>query len=163
MLTKLPYIYRQSLLYGVVLAGLLLIMKWLEASYLVMDDDYDLYSGLMAILFTGLGMWLTRNLMKPKIEPMIVEREVIVYVAEQNTSVAPFAINKHALEKTELSAREYEVLEWMAKGKSNKEIGEAMYLSEHTIKTHCSNIFMKMDVRRRTQAIEKGRQIGILP
>lgn len=62
----------------------------------------------------------------------------------------------------DISDREYEVLQWIHKGLSNKEIGEKLFLSESTIKTHVSNLLVKLDAKRRTQAIQKAKAYKIL-
>ena len=72
------------------------------------------------------------------------------------------AINEAELKKLNLSNREYEVLQLLVKGYSNAEIAENLFLSLSTIKTHVSSLFIKMDVRSRTQAIEKAKRLKIM-
>jgi ATP/maltotriose-dependent transcriptional regulator MalT len=62
-----------------------------------------------------------------------------------------------------ISKREHEVLELMAKGLSNQEIADNLFVSLNTIKTHSSNLFIKLQVGRRTQAVQKGKELGLIP
>jgi NarL family two-component system response regulator LiaR len=145
--------YRQTFLYGVVLALLLLILRWLEFRFIILQHSFEIYATGIAILFTALGIWLALKLSKPK----IVEKEV--YIA----APTDFVLNENALAKLGLSTRELEVLQLMAAGKSNQEIADALFLSLNTIKTHSSRLFEKMDVKRRTQAIELGKKLSLIP
>lgn len=155
--------YRIILFYGGSLALILFLLKWLEFRYMVLTHAQDLYIGAIAVVFTGLGIWLATKLAKPKLNTVIIEKEVFVRVNPVSAKNGAFVINQKSLEKLELSNREFEVLQWMAKGMSNQEIADQMFVSLNTIKTHSSNLFLKMDVKRRTQAIDKGRQLGIIP
>ena len=74
-----------------------------------------------------------------------------------------FIFNQKAFVKTGLSKRELEVLELMAKGLSNQQIADTLFVSLNTVKTHCSGIFFKLDVKRRTEAVESARQMGLIP
>ena len=72
-------------------------------------------------------------------------------------------INFQKIEELGISKREYEILQKISEGLSNKEIGQALFVSEHTVKTHASNLFQKLNVKRRTQAIQKAKSLNILP
>lgn len=145
------------LLYGAALAALLFLLNWLELRFVILDHSFEVYIGAIALLFTSLGIWLTLKLTKPKIQTVIVDREIFI------TTPAPaFIPDDLALLKTGISRREWEVLELMSKGLSNQEIADQLFLSLNTIKTHSSNLFVKLDVKRRTQAIEKAKRMGIL-
>lgn len=163
MVSRFISLNRHTLLYSVSLALLLFFMKWLEFRYMVLTHAQDLYIGAIAVVFTGLGIWLATKLAKPKVNTVIIEKEVLVHVNPVSAKNGGFVINHKSLEKLELSNREFEVLQWMAKGMSNQEIADQMFVSLNTIKTHSSNLFLKMDVKRRTQAVDKGRQLGIIP
>ena len=130
------------LLYGTGLALLLFLLKWLELRFIIFDHSMEIYIGAIAVIFTGLGIWLTLKLTKPKVETVIVEKEV---------------------SRLGLSSRELEVLQLMAEGCSNDEIADRLFVSLNTIKTHTSNLFAKMDVKRRTQAIEKAKRLSLIP
>lgn len=143
------------ILYGSGLALLLFLLRWLELRFLILDHALDIYIGAIALIFTGLGIWLALKLAKPKTQTVIVEKE-IYRVADQ------FVLNEAELEKLGLSRRELEVLQHMAEGLSNSEIAEKLFVSLNTVKTHTSKIFEKLDVKRRTQAVEKAKRIGII-
>jgi NarL family two-component system response regulator LiaR len=143
------------LLYGVSLALLLFLLKWLELKFVIMDHAFEIYIGSIAAIFTALGIWLALKLSKPKIERVIVEKEVFV-------SAENFELNQAELDKSGLSKRELEVLELMAEGLSNQEIAGRLFVSLNTIKTHSSKLFEKLDVKRRTQAVEKAKRLNLI-
>jgi two-component system, NarL family, response regulator LiaR len=143
-------------MYGCCMALLLFLLKWLEWRFLVLDHAIEVYGGAIAILFTGLGIWLALKLTKPKIQTLTIEKEV--YISPETTA----ALNQKEIARLGLSARELEVLQLMAEGLSNQEIAGRLFLSLNTIKTHSSNIFEKLDVRRRTQAVEKAKRLNII-
>jgi NarL family two-component system response regulator LiaR len=141
--------------YGLSMALLLFLMKWLELRFLIIDHAMEIYVGAIALLFMGLGIWLALKLAKPK--TIVIEKEILVKPAGE------FRLNEKELEKLNLSKRELEVLELMARGLSNQEIAEQLFVSLNTVKTHTSNLFLKMDVKRRTQAVEKAKRLSIIP
>jgi DNA-binding CsgD family transcriptional regulator len=148
--------YKSILLYGSSLALLLILLRWLEFRFLVLNHALDLYIGAIALIFTGLGIWLALKLAKPKTQTIIVEKEVFI------KPEAEFILNEDELEKLGMSKRELEVLQLMAKGMSNQEIAEQLFVSLNTIKTHSSKVFEKLDVKRRTQAVEKAKRLSII-
>ncbi len=143
------------MLYGISLAGLLFLMRWLEFRLLLIDHATELYAGAIAVVFTVLGIWLARHLTKP--QTVLVEKTV--YVGNTET----FERNEAVIEQLGLSRRELEVLELIARGLSNHEMAEHLFVSPNTIKTHCSRLFEKLDVKRRTQAVESAKRLGIIP
>jgi DNA-binding CsgD family transcriptional regulator len=143
--------------YGASLAGILFLLKWMEFRFVIMDHSFEVYIGAIAFIFTSLGIWLAVKLTKPKIETIIVEKEV--FITKPAEGLIP---DEKALLKSGISKREWEVLELMSKGLSNREIADRLFVSLNTIKTHSSNLFEKLDVKRRTQAIEKGKKLGLL-
>lgn len=138
------------------MAALVFVLKWLQWKYLIVDNAIDIYIGLIAVFFTVLGIWIATQLTKPKVERVIEEKEVFVPLSED------YPINQAALEALHLTNREYEILQLISKGHSNAEIADALFLSLSTIKTHLSNLYVKMDVKRRTQAIEKAKRLQIV-
>lgn len=148
--------FRHIILYGLILAILVFVLKWLQWKFLIVDNAIDIYIGLVAVFFTVLGIWVATQLAKPKVQTVIVEKEVFVTRPEDIT------INETELHKLNLSSREYEVLQLLTKGYSNADIAEALFLSLSTIKTHASNLYFKMDVKSRTQAIEKAKRLKII-
>lgn len=147
--------FRHIILYGLTLAILVFALKWLQWKFLIVDNAIDIYVGLVAIFFTALGVWVATQLSKPKEQTLILEKEVFVPQPED------FTINEAELQKLNLSSREYEVLQLLTKGQSNAEIAETLFLSLSTIKTHVSNIYLKMDVKSRTQAMGKAKRLKI--
>ncbi len=145
----------QIFYYGLALAALLFLIRWAELRFLVFSYSLDIYIGLIALVFTGLGIWLALKLTKPKVEQIVVEKEVTISQKE-------FQPNRSELESLGISPREMEVLELMARGHSNQEIAERLFLSLNTIKTHSSNLYVKLDVKRRTQAVEKAKRLSII-
>jgi DNA-binding CsgD family transcriptional regulator len=156
-LKHLFYNLRHLFLYGAVMAVLVFALKWLQWRYLITDNSSEIYLGLMAILFTLLGVWTATQLAKPKIQTIIVEKEVYL------SRPSDFIVNEAELKKLNLSTREYEVMQLLTQGCTNAEIAEKLFLSISTIKTHVSNLFIKMDVKNRTQAIEKANRLKIIP
>lgn len=152
--------YKQVILYAASLVALLILLQVMQYKLILLDHSFELYMLFIALLFTGLGIWLALKLMKPKtqVETVIVEKTVYEKVW---TDEELQAIEKEK-QKLGLSSRELEVLQLMAQGLSNQEIADQLFLSLPTVKTHTSNLFFKLDVKRRTQAIEKARQLKII-
>lgn len=145
---------RHVILYGASLAVLLLLLKWLELRFVILNHSFEIYVGTIAILFTGLGIWLALKLSSPKIKTVVVEKEIPVTKEPSANGVTG--------DDPGLSKRELEVLGLMAGGLSNQEIAERMYVSLSTVKTHAKNVFSKLGVVRRTQAIDKAKRMGII-
>jgi NarL family two-component system response regulator LiaR len=145
--------YKHVILYGISLSAMLFLLRWMEWKFLIIDNAIEIYIGLIACIFTALGIWLALKLSKPKIETRIVEKPV--YVSD-------FEINQVELDKLNLRPREFEALQLMSQGLSNAEIGEKLFISLSTVKTHVSGLFEKMEVKSRTQAIEKAKRLRII-
>ncbi|MES2780829.1 MAG: LuxR C-terminal-related transcriptional regulator [Bacteroidota bacterium] len=148
--------YKEVLLYGISMAMLVLLLKWLEAHFIILNYRLDLFIGVIAILFMVLGIWLAFKLVKPKVETRIIEKEIYI----DNT--VPKEIDTNEIKKLGISKRELEVLDLIAAGLSNDEIAKKLFVSLNTVKTHSSSIFLKLDVKRRTQAIEKAKRLNII-
>ena len=164
MSIKSSAVSKHILLYGAALAALLILMQWLQVRYLIVDNAMNIYIGTIAVLFTTLGIWLALKLAKPKTETVVVEKKLYIEV-EVPAVPSPngdFVMNEQALNKLGISGRELEVLQLMAKGMSNQEIAEALFVSRNTVKTHSSNLFLKLDVNRRIQAVEKARKLSLI-
>jgi NarL family two-component system response regulator LiaR len=145
------------ILYGLSFAGILLLLKWLEFRFVIIDHAFEVYSGAIAVIFTGIGIWLALKLTKPKTRTIIVEKEI--YITKPTEGFIP---DDKMLLKIGISKREWEVLALMSEGLSNQEIAGRLFVSLNTVKTHSSNLFEKLEVKRRTQAVEKGKRLGIL-
>ena len=147
---------KEIILYGACLAALLLLLRVMEFRFLVLSHSMEVYIGLIALLFMGLGIWLALKIAKPKKETIIIEKEVLI-----PTPIA-FTFNEAEAERLGLSKRELEVLQLLSEGLSNAEIAERLFVSLNTVKTHTSKIFEKLEVKRRTQAVEVGKRLGLI-
>jgi two-component system, NarL family, response regulator LiaR len=145
------------IIYSISLALLLFLLKWLELRFIIFDHSFEIYIGFIAVIFTALGIWLALKLSKPKIETVVVEKEVYV------TRNESFVLDTSLVSQLELSKRELEVLGLLAQGHSNQEIATQLFLSLSTVKTHIQNLYEKLDVKRRTQAIEKAKRLNLIP
>ncbi|MBD0377810.1 MAG: response regulator transcription factor, partial [Flavisolibacter sp.] len=111
----------------------------------------ELWIAAFSIIFLFIGIFLSKKLQKEK----IVEKKVFVHKEE-------FTVNKEKLEQLNISKREYEVLQLICKGMSTQQIAETLFVSENTVKKHVSNLFLKLDVERRTEAIRKARELSLV-
>ncbi len=134
-------------LYGIALAALTALLKFIEYRFFVYDLSLEFYLGIVAVLFTGLGVWAGLRLTR---------RKAVIATPD-------FKRDEPELERRGISKREYEVLELIAQGLSNQEIAEKLFVSLNTVKTHSSNLFMKLEVRRRTEAIRRAKELRLLP
>ncbi|NHN26229.1 DNA-binding response regulator [Flavobacterium jejuense] len=150
-------LHKTTIMYGICLAILLFLLKWLELRYIIFDHSLEIYIGSIALIFTILGIWLALKLSKPKTKTIIVEKEV--YLQKKD----PFIPNESMISQLEISPRELEILHLIALGKSNQEIANTIFVSLSTVKTHNQNIFEKLEVKRRTQAIEKAKRLQLIP
>jgi len=146
---------KQNIIYGLSLAALLLLLKWLEWRFVIMDHAFEIYAGAIALIFTALGIWLAIKLITPKVKTVVVEKQVFAN--------PDFVLNEAEVNNLRLSHRELEVLQLMANGLSNRQIAERLFVSLNTIKTHTSNLFLKLEAERRTQAIEKAKRLSLIP
>lgn len=138
---------RTIVIYGTVLAVLVFLLKFVEYRFLVRDLSIEFYIGAVAVLFTVLGIWAGRKLTRKKV-----------------VTVGPaFVLNEVELQRLGISKREHEVLGLMAQGLSNQEIADHLFVSLNTVKTHTSNLFLKLEVSRRTQAVQRGKQLRLIP
>lgn len=143
---------------GLVLGILFTIMQLARVKWVTIDHTFEFYGILIAVIFTGVGIWAGNQFMKRKLKVVekIVEVEKTIYIESAE------AFNKDRfIEKTGVSERELEVLRLIVKGSSNQEIADHLFLSVSTVKTHISNIFIKLEVSRRTQAVQKAREWGL--
>lgn len=169
------FIHRNKtlIIYSISLALLFLLLKVVEYRWLIIDHSFEIYAGTVALLFLLVGIWVARKVIIPEKEIIeketiiekekIVEKETIIEKEIYVTAPAAFTLDEKALAETDISSRELEVLQLIAKGMSNQEIADTLFLSLSTIKTHTANLFFKLDVTRRTQAVEKGKKLSIIP
>jgi two-component system, NarL family, response regulator LiaR len=147
--------WKLVLLYGVVGGVLIAVLKAIEYRWLVVEHSIEIYGGLVAVLFAAVGIWLGRKLTHEK--EKVVVREVLV------PAPAEFVRDQGKLESLGITPRELEILELIAQGLSNKEIAERVFVSENTVKTHSSRVFDKLGARRRTQAVQLGKDLRLIP
>ena len=143
------------LVYGILGGVLIVALKLVEYRFLVLEHSLEIYGGIVALLFSVLGIWLGLKLTRTR--ETVVVREVPVPVA------GPFERNEARLEQLGITPRELEILESMAAGFSNREIAERLFVSENTVKTHAGRLFDKLSARRRTQAVQRAKEAGLIP
>jgi two-component system, NarL family, response regulator LiaR len=148
---------RHVLIYGLIGGVLITVLKWTEYRFLVVEHSIEIYGGLIATTFAVLGIWLGLKLTGTR--ERIVVKEVPVPAGE---SLA-FVPDDRKREDLGMTRRELEILELIAQGLSNREIAGKLYVSENTVKTHCSRAFDKLGAKRRTQAVQLGKEFGLLP
>ena len=153
---------KSTIIYSISLAFLLFLLKWLELRFVVFDHSFEIYIGFIAIIFTALGIWLALKLSKPKpdsyrVETVVVEKEVYITRNEN------FVLDTSLVAQLELSKRELEILSLLARGHSNQEIAAKLFVSLSTVKTHIQNLFEKLEVKRRIQAVEKAKRLNLIP
>ncbi|HEV2836182.1 MAG TPA: response regulator transcription factor [Pyrinomonadaceae bacterium] len=142
------------LIYGLSGGALIVLLRLIEFRFLIVEHSLEIYGGLIALLFAALGIWLGLRLTRK--EEIVVVKEVPVVTTE------PFAVNENQLKLLGITKRELEILELIAQGMSNREIGEKLFVSENTVKTHSSRLFDKLGAKRRTQAVQIGKEIGLI-
>lgn len=150
-------INKRLILFGVMLAVLMLVLQVAQYRFIMLEHSAELYAGIVAIIFVVLGIAMGRKLTTPK--EVVIEKLVPVAV---NQSL-PFAVNEQVLEKLNISKREHEILLLIAQGLSNQEIADKTFVSINTVKTHVSNLLLKLDAKRRAQAIQKARELSLVP
>ena len=144
-----------TLIYGLCGGVLIVVLRLIEFRFLVIEHSIEIYGGLIAAMFAGLGIWLGLKLTKKK--EVVVVKEVPVPATQA------FTLNEERLKDLGITRRELEILELIAQGLSNREIADKLFVSENTVKTHSSRLFDKLSARRRTQAVQIGKEMGLIP
>ncbi|MGA9670270.1 MAG: LuxR C-terminal-related transcriptional regulator [Terracidiphilus sp.] len=162
---------RHALTFGIVGGILVTVLRWSEYRFLVIEHSFEIYGGLIAAIFAILGIWLGVRLTGPR--PKDSEPKVPVPAhldqaqpeapSAQAIPVVLFNSNEKKREDLGITRRELEVLGLIAQGMSNREIAGKLFVSENTVKTHSSRVFDKLGARRRTQAVQLGKELGLLP
>src|SRR5882762_951742 len=150
-----------ALVYGLCGGLLIVALRLVEYRFLVIEHSVEIYGGLIALLFASLGIWLGLKLTRKK--EVIVERERVVVREVPVSRTEPFVLNKQRLGELAITRRELEILDLIARGLSNREIAEKLFVSENTVKTHSSRLFDKLNAKRRTQAVQLGKELGLIP
>ena len=130
-------------IFGLLIIAIAALLQLSKYALMAGDMTIELIIGVIAVVFFVAGIFIQRRF--------------------QSKNASPDSIDQQALETIGLSKREYEILKEMVAGHSNKEIANRLFISENTVKTHVSNIFTKLDAKRRTQAIQKAKDLRIIP
>ena len=146
---------KRAVLYGLAGGVLIALLKVLEYKHFVRAYPTEIYGGLVAVVFSAVGLYF--GLRWARAKEVVVVREVRVEVG------GPFVLDAGKLKELGITHREHEILGLIAEGLSNREIGERLFVSENTVKTHSSRLFDKLGVNRRVQAVLKGRELGLIP
>lgn len=145
---------KHVLLYGLLGGVLIALLQLIEYRWLVVQYSVEIYGGLVAAVFASLGIWLGLRLTRPK--ETVVVREVLI------PAPTSFTRDDQKVDALGITPRELEILELIAEGLSNKEIAARVNVSENTVKTHSSRVFEKLGARRRTQAVQLGKELRLI-
>lgn len=140
--------------FGILIFALLSLFQLARFQSFRSGFKIEIWIAIFSILFFVIGVIITRKVFKPK--PRIIEKEVFGDASQ------PFEPDTSQISKLGISKREYEILQLINEGLSNQQIADKLFVSENTVKKHISNLFFKMDVERRTEAIKKAKGLRIL-
>ena len=146
---------RHVLIFGLVGGLLIATLQYTQYRFVIIEHSVELYGALVAILFATFGIWLGLRLNRARVKD-----------APQPAPAPPaqlFLADEKKREALGITRRELEVLDLIAQGMSNREIAARLYVSENTVKTHSSRVFDKLGAARRTQAVQRGKELGLLP
>lgn len=149
---------KKWILYGAGLAIAAIALQLLQYKMVIINHSLELYGVALAIIFTIAGLVLGKKLTRPK--EIIIEKTIASTGGATNVV---FTVDEQLLRKLNISKREYEILELISRGYTNQQIADEAYISLNTVKTHTSNLFLKLDVSRRTQAVVKARELSLIP
>ena len=138
--------YISIVIFGFLLACFAIILQFFEYKYYIGSLSTDIYISVVATFFTAIGIWIGTGLLKKKDNSLEKNKE----------------FNQSKIKELKLNKREYEILQLISQGLSNQEIADKLFLAVPTIKTHISNLYLKLDVRSRTQAISKAQSLNLL-
>jgi DNA-binding CsgD family transcriptional regulator len=150
---------RELVIYAIAAGLVVAALRFVDYRFIVLEHSIAIYGAIIAAVFAGVGVWLGRGLVRER----VITREVAVKVpvdvpVPSSAASTPFVLNQAKADELELTRREIEVLKLMADGLSNREMAERLFISENTVKTHCSRVFDKLGAGRRTQAVQLARQ-----
>ena len=153
---------RHVVIFGLAGGLLIAVLQYSEYRFVVIEHSVEIYVALVAILFATFGIWLGLRLSRrrgPTRED--IGREVLVPAGA--TTLKPSSPNSANQQTLGITARELEILTLVARGFSNREIATQLFVSENTVKTHCAHAFEKLGAARRTQAVQRCKELGLLP
>ena len=139
--------------FGLLIFSLLVLFRLADYTQFRFHYGIEIWIALFSVLFLIIGIFLSRKLFRKEI---IKEKQVIIEIPASNE------IDDKQLTKLGLSKREYEILQLITDGLSNQQIANKLYISENTIKKHISNLFLKLDVERRTEAVKKAKELRVI-
>jgi NarL family two-component system response regulator LiaR len=156
---------RHVLIFGLVGGLLIAILQYTEYRFVIIEHSVELYSALVAILFAAFGIWLGLRITRRRetIRETVVVKEVLVPAGAPALFARNTAHQQAQQQALGITARELEILGLVARGFSNREIATQLFVSENTVKTHCARAFDKLGAARRTQAVQRGKELGLLP
>jgi NarL family two-component system response regulator LiaR len=152
---------KHILIYGLCGGLLIVVLRLIEYRFLVIERSIEIYGGLIALFFAAVGIWLGLKLTKNKVVVKEVPIEVPVEIHVPTNE--RFVLNQAKLQQLGITPRELEILQLIAGGLSNREIAEQLFVSENTVKTHSSRLFEKLSAKRRTQAVQIGKELQLIP
>lgn len=138
---------KKVLVFGAALAFILILVKIFEYFFFHYKFSLETYLGIIAVIFLILGIYFGSKLGR---------KTIAANIEPQNSA----SINNNT--DTDLSGRELEVLLNIANGLTNQEIADKLFVSLNTIKTHTTNIYSKLGVKNRTQAVSKAKALNLL-
>jgi DNA-binding CsgD family transcriptional regulator len=154
---------RHVFIFGLVGGLLIATLQYTEYRFAVIEHSTEIYVALVAILFATFGIWLGLRITRRResIRETVVVKEVLIRA--ENPIPTPFVPDTTRQQTLGITARELEILTLVARGLSNREIAAQLFVSENTVKTHCARAFDKLGAARRTQAVQRGKELGLLP
>ena len=154
---------RHVLIFGLVGGLLIATLQYTEYRFVVVEHSVEIYVAIVAMLFAIFGVWLGLRIARrrDRVREAVVVREVLV--VPEATAQEPFTPNTANQQTVGITARELEILTLVARGFSNREIATQLFVSENTVKTHCGRAFEKLGAARRTQAVQRCKELGLLP
>ncbi|GAA4111311.1 hypothetical protein GCM10022393_08910 [Aquimarina addita] len=134
---------KNILIFGTIIGALLILFRLSRYSLISANTYMEHIIAGIAIIFFIIGVFIHKE---------------VLYYKESKTKT----IDHKKIELLGLTKREYQVLSEIALGLSNKEIADKLFVSESTIKTHVSNLLLKLNAKRRTQAIQIAKELQII-
>jgi ATP/maltotriose-dependent transcriptional regulator MalT len=154
---------KQVLTFGIIGGLLITVLQWTQFRFIVIEHSVEIYGGIIAVIFAVLGIWLGVRLSRPRKHDEANQPDEQAIAGQPNPTTSPFLADEQKREQLGITRRELEVLGLIAQGMSNREIAGKLFVSENTVKTHSSRVFDKLGARRRTQAVQLGKEFGLLP
>ena len=157
---------RHVLIFGLVGGVLIATLQYTQYRFVVIEHSVELYGALVAALFAAFGIWLGLRITRRReiVRETVVVREVPILVpSDAPPNAEPFVPDAACQQSLGITPRELEILTLVARGLSNREIATQLFVSENTVKTHCARVFDKVGAARRTQAVQRGKELGLLP